>query len=198
MRLNLEQFPATMTYDDFEDIFMSTLDHHAPEKKKTIRGNHAPFISQSLSKAIMHRSKLKNIYNKNPNDLNKFAYKKKRNLCVNLLRKEKKKHYDNLDLRLVGDNRKFWHTIRPLFSEKNKSSTNNIVLVENNIITTNEKEVAEKLNNYFVDSVDNLFIEPFVQDEYGDVGSNDEINEIKAKFRYHPSVIRIKEYVKPN
>ena len=85
-----------MGYDDLREIFMSTLTFHAPERKKVVRGNQAPFFSQKLSKAIMHRSKLKNRYNKNPTEQNKINYKKQRNFCVNLLRREKKKYYNNL------------------------------------------------------------------------------------------------------
>ena len=37
------------------------LDKHAPiKKKKRVRGNEAPFMTNELSKAIMSRSKLKN------------------------------------------------------------------------------------------------------------------------------------------
>ena len=39
------------------------LNKHAPIKKKIMRFNNNPFMSKALRKAIMHRSKLKNIYN---------------------------------------------------------------------------------------------------------------------------------------
>ena len=58
----------TMSYDDFKEIFMKILNLHAPMKKKLVRGNNAPFMNKYLSKAIMHRSKLKNKYNKNPTE----------------------------------------------------------------------------------------------------------------------------------
>ena len=37
---------------------------HASIKKKILRFNNNPFMSKALRKAIMHKSKLKNIYNK--------------------------------------------------------------------------------------------------------------------------------------
>ena len=184
-----------MGYDDLKDIFMSTLNFHAPERKKTVRGNQAPFVNQKLSKAIMHRSKLKNRYNKNPNELNKINYKKQRNFCVNLLRREKKKYYDNLDINLLRDNRTFWKKVRPLFSDKNKTSSNNIIIVENDSITTNNEGVAEKLNSFFIDSVANLDIEPFLQEEPRNLDSNDEISRIIRKYSQHPSILKIKEHV---
>ena len=54
---------------------MQVLNWHAPKKTKVVRGNNSPFINKVLSKAFMHRSKLKNRYNKNPNELNERLYK---------------------------------------------------------------------------------------------------------------------------
>ena len=196
LKQNLDDFQGEMRYDDFKDIFMSTLDYHAPERKKTVRGNQAPFVSKKLSNTIMHRSKLKNRYNKIPNELNKNSYKRQRNFCVNLLRKEKKKFYETLDLNVLEDNRKFWQKIRPLFSEKNKTSTDNIIIVENDIITNEKIEVAEKLNNFFVDSVADLDIELFLNEKIRSTDSNDEIVKIIGKYKDHPSVLKIKEHVK--
>ena len=49
---------------------MKVLDQHAPIKKKYIRANDGKFMTKELRKAIMHRSKLKNKYNKNRTDDN--------------------------------------------------------------------------------------------------------------------------------
>ena len=81
---------VNMNYDDFKDVFMEVLNLHAPMKEKYIRGNNAPFMNQTLTKAFMHRSKLKNKYNKNPTNENKRLYNQHRNYCVSLLKKEKK------------------------------------------------------------------------------------------------------------
>ena len=62
-------------------------------------------MNNVLSKAFMHRSKLKNQYNKTPNEKNKSLYRKQRNFCLNLLRKEKRKYYNNLDLKIFEDNK---------------------------------------------------------------------------------------------
>ena len=65
-----------ISYDDFKETFMNALEKYAPLKKKTIRGNTAPCMNKPLSKAFMKRSRLKNKFNKNPNDANKVAFKK--------------------------------------------------------------------------------------------------------------------------
>ena len=69
----------------------------------------------------MHRSKLKNIFNKDPTDDSKKLYDQQRNYCASLLRKEKKKYYNNLDIKIFDDNRKFWKRVRPLFTDKQKA-----------------------------------------------------------------------------
>ena len=107
-----------MTYEQFKSIFIETLDNHAPMKRKMVRGNNAPFMNKTLSQAFMHRSKLKNKYNKFSTELNWSIYKKQRNHCVKLLKKEKKKYYSNLDMKIFDDNKKFWEAIKPLFSDK--------------------------------------------------------------------------------
>ena len=48
-----------------------------------------PFMSKALPKEIMHRSILKNNFNKNSNEENKRLYKRQRNFCVALLKREK-------------------------------------------------------------------------------------------------------------
>ena len=40
-------------YIKFEEVFLETLNKHAPVKQKTIRGNHAPYMTKGLRKAIM-------------------------------------------------------------------------------------------------------------------------------------------------
>ena len=118
-----------MQYDEFKDRFMDVLDWHAPMKKKVVRGNNAPFMNKVLSKAFMHRTKLKNQYNNTPNEKNKNLYKRQRNYCVNLLRKEERKYYNNLDIKIMEDNRKFWQCGKPIFSNKHNVLQKNIIIV---------------------------------------------------------------------
>ena len=143
----------TVDIDTFKSILLTVLDIHAPRKKKVVRGNNAPFTNKTLSRQFMHRSKLKNLYHKNPTESTKMQYKNQRNVCVSLLRKEKKKYYNNLDLKVFEDNRLFWKRIKPLFSEKIKLK-GNITIVEEGKVTSDKKKVAEMLNNYFIEAVE--------------------------------------------
>ena len=42
------------------NTFRKIVDKHAPLKRKTLRGNQAPFMTRELRKAIYNRSRLKN------------------------------------------------------------------------------------------------------------------------------------------
>ena len=72
---------------------------------------------------------------------------KETNLCVSLLKKAKKDHFANLDIKSVTDNKKFWQTVRPLFSNKVKDKTV-IKLVENGAMIDDESEIAKIFNEY--------------------------------------------------
>ena len=80
-------------------------------------------MSKTLSKAFMTRARLKNKYYKNSTPENKLAYTKQKNFCTNLLKREKKKYYSDLDTKIFDSNKKFWQRIKPLFSEKNYVET---------------------------------------------------------------------------
>ena len=188
----------TIIYDEFRVIFMTTLNWYAPMKKKIIRGNNAPFMNKTLSKEFMHRSKLRNNYYKNPTEENNDLYKKQRNYCVCLLKREKRNYYNNLDLNVFEDSRKFWRSVKPLFSDKQNIKNKNIIIVENDTIIANKKDVAEKLNNYFIEAVENLEIEHFLleNEETNITEHNDIIDPIIRKYRTHPSILKIKENVR--
>ena len=85
---------------------------------------------------------------KEKSDSARKAYTSQRNLCVNLLRKTKKNYFANLDVNSITDSRKFWQTVKPLFSNKlpHKETIN---LSENGQILNNDKKISVTFNNYF-------------------------------------------------
>ena len=137
---------------------MEMLGRHAPLKTKYVRANDQPFVTKELRKEHMKRSRLRNKYRKNKNVTNRIAYTKQRNVCVNLLKKIKKSYYENLQPSNISDNKKFWKTVKPLFSEKTMSS-DKITLIENDLIISKDQEVAETFNSFFSNAVKNLNID---------------------------------------
>ena len=90
-----------------------------------------------------------------------------------------------MDIKIFDDNKAFWKGIKPLFSNKQAIKQNNIVIVDNDGVTSDNLKVAEKLNNFFTDAVVNLDIIPFCPEPSLGNGIN-EVNKIIRKYMTHP------------
>ena len=175
----------TVDYSQFHEIFLKTLDAIAPIKKKILHFNHNPFMSKALRKAIMVRSKLKNKYNKNRTEENWDSYKKQRNFCVNLLRKTNKDYFNDLKIKNITDNKAFWKTIKPYFSNKGLNSSS-LILSEKNKIVTNDQDIENIMNNYFTGITSHLNLKP------DQISHSENLTNIIENFRNHESIQRIK------
>ena len=185
---------SELDFATIRKIFMEILDKFAPLKKKYIRANHSKFVTKELSKAIMLRSKLRNQFLKTKTQESKLKYNKQRNLCVSITRKAKRSYYENLDLKEITDSKKFWATVKPLFSNKIKS-TEYITLEENVKVTSNDKELARIFNEFFVNIVPNLGINTNHSFLINTDNENDPIEKAIAKYKNHPSIISIKKFM---
>ena len=182
-----EMNTRVINFSEFNERVETVLNEHAPIKKKCIRANDGPFMTKALRKAIYTRTSLRNRYNKNRTQENWNAFKRQRNKCVKLLRQAKIDYYKNLDVKCLTDNRKFWKTIKPLFSEKIKASPK-INLLENEVLVTDDREVANIFNEYFISITEVLGIQ-----EPKDIlkpieGLHDPIEVAIKKFSSHPSI----------
>ena len=174
---------------------MVILNRHAPVKQKYVRTNDNPFMTKYLRKEHMLRSRLRNKYYREKTAASALAYKKQRNKCVTLLKKAKKSYFGNLNPSIVCDNKNFWKTIKPLFSEQ-AMSTNSITLIENNTIIDDDKVLSEVFNGSFRNAVKNLNIEPyepFSIDRHENSIDDDPICRAIRKYENHLSILKIKE-----
>ena len=144
----------------------------------------------------MNRTHLRNRYNNDKTDDNKKAFKKQRNLCVKLLREAKREYYKNIDLKSLNDNRKFWKTVKPLFSGKVKT-TSSVTLLENDEIVSDDKAVAEIFNDYFANITSSLGIEETGSNVVSTDGVDDPVELAIIKYSLHPSIKRITENFHP-
>ena len=103
-------------------------------------------MTKALRKPIMHRSKLKSIFHKTRAIEDWKNYKKQRNSCVNLLCNIKKDYFLKLNVKDLADNKKFWKSIKPFFSNKGLNS-HKLMLREKD---TEEKALATLMNKWFV------------------------------------------------
>ena len=73
---------------------------------------------------------------------------KKKFLFVKILRKSEKNFYNNLNVKRIPDNNKFWKTIKSNFTAKTLKDER-ITLVEGDKVITKEKDVLKKFKDHF-------------------------------------------------
>ena len=119
------------------------------------------------------------------------AYNKQRNICVSLLRETKRDYFANLDTKTMKDNRKFWKTVNPLFSEKSYSKESISLINKDGLITENE-DLAKTFNIFFSNILNNLGIEDIPDDESNLSNIDDPMLKVIAKYENHPGILRDK------
>ena len=144
-------------------------------------------MTKSLRKAIMHRSKLKNVYNKTKANEDRENYKKQRNFCVNLLRNTEKDYFQKLNIKDLTDNKKLWKIIKPFFSNK---GLNKLILREKDVLITDDKALATLMNKYFVNITADLDLK---RDSETLSYTWTSASSILQKFHCHQSILKIQK-----
>ena len=92
-----------------------------------------------------------------------------------------------LNHKVVSDNRKFWKTVGPLFSEKafHKES---IILNNSNKIISNNEELTEIFNKHFSKIVENVDIEETLASNIASSDITDAVFNAIKKYEDHPSI----------
>ena len=77
-----------------------------------------------------------------------ITIKKQRNFCINLLGKTKNDYFENININDVNDNKKFWKTTKPFFSDKGLN-INKLMLIEDNNLISKKSVLANTMSQYF-------------------------------------------------
>ena len=143
-----QRLASSSHFEEFFDKFLATLNENAPLKKKKIRYNHQVFMSKTLRKAIMKRSKLRNIFNKKRSSESWQNDKRLRNIYSNTLKATKKTFFGSLSINEITDERKFRKTVTPFSSDKCKTSKNTVITEKNETLKDN-KNISNTFSQYF-------------------------------------------------
>ena len=159
-----------LEFDRFKTALDEAIQRHAPIKKQYVRAKEASFINKKINKEIMKRSRLRNKFLNPKSDINRKANNKHRNLCVSLIRSEKKNFFSNINASDITANKTFWNRVKPFFIDKIKTKSK-ITHIEKNIVSqegqekivsekiiTEDQAVAEIFNTFFSNTVPNLKI----------------------------------------
>ena len=114
--------------------------------------------------------------------------------CSRLYKKERKKFFYKLDIKLVTDNKKFQITIK-LFLNDKVSKSSKITLVEGDEIISADKDIAQKVYEFYKNAVSSLNIQCGFQFANEFDGLEDSVEIAIQTFKNHPSIMSIKENI---
>ena len=107
--------------DRFKSAFEETMQIPAPMKKQYVRAKPGPFTNKKIKKKIIKRSRLKKTFLNTKSDINRKKYNKHCNLCVSLIKSEKKNFISNINTSYITDNKNFRKTVKLFFTDKVKT-----------------------------------------------------------------------------
>ena len=94
----------------------------------------------------------------------------------------------------VSNNKKFWKTIKPSFTEKS-NNLQNITLVINNKIVNDKQTLVDSFNNYFSNITDELMITNNFSYLSDSSHINDPIFKAIHKYQNHPTILLLKNVI---
>ena len=174
-------------YKYFQDIFVHTLNKHAPVKEN-LRFKHNSSMTKTLRKVIMHRYKL-NMYiiylgqlKFGNNESKEFLYKSSFKNYKRLFAKT------TLNVNHLSDNKEFWEKIKPYFS--NKSWNSNKILLKEKGRHISDRKKPEKLMNLSINITGELDLR---RDTETFLVATITLDEVLEKFQYHPKIKQIRK-----
>ena len=171
-------------FDDIDDMAWYTsslikyvVDYHAPIKSKIVRSQSVPYMNSALRKAQYQRNMARNKFKK----YGKSYWEENRRLRNQVVKIRKNSMRKYFEQRCSKQDKNFWKTISPFFSDKKFKNGNHIALSENNGIINDQHRVAEMFNDYFSTVAMGIGFDDNV------TSATDAIN----KHSSHPSVLKI-------
>ena len=149
---------ANNKFEIFHEHFMKTSEKHVPLKKisKTkMKQQQKPWITAAIRKSISVREKNFKKFIKTNNHTFYDNYKLYRNKINHLIKKSKSNYFKSYFERFRENSKKIWTGINKILY-KTFSTTQNIVLNQNGKIISNQKNVADEFNNFFINVGQNL------------------------------------------
>lgn len=149
-------FHVAHTFDDIDDVYYvhetllkEVINDHAPLKTKRPRKNPPPYMNSEYRKIIYKTRQAHNKFLKNKTPQNWKNYRKLRNDKENIKRTSIKNYFSE---RCGGGpkSKDFWSTIKPFFSSKLNSNTSEIILKDNSNIISDQTEVCNILNDFYI------------------------------------------------
>ena len=163
MRKEMQTFnlDTTLWLDDPEqvaEILTTTinlaLDKLAPHKTINPRKNYAPHLTQETKNLMKERDQKKADYIKSKNPEKREEYRILRNKAVKAQTKNKQEWAENLFKKGITDSKQLWRAVKTINGDNTRESIN--MLVKDGMIIKKNTDMANHLNNSFINKVKNL------------------------------------------
>lgn len=155
--------------DRINNYLFDILDDVAPLTKKVVSGKwiNKPWINGNIIDMIKKKDKLYKVAIKTKSIIDMNKHKVIRNRVVDLIRVSKQEYYEFNVVNNKNDSRKMWKTLKELIGDKKNS--NSIKEIQfGKKVESDSCIIANKLNNYFIDSINNIVKEINCDDDSND------------------------------
>ena len=138
----------------FTDIVTEALDECAPVRTFTIKPGYRPGLTEEAKKLMKERDEARRELKRSPGEKKILheKYKKLRNRTTQQIRRDTIKGNGKRIEEANGEN-ELWKVVKEINAPRREVSW---TLTENNQTITDEKEIAEKFNHYFIDKIEEL------------------------------------------
>ena len=123
-------------------------------KTESFERKSCSFVSKELRKAIYTRSRFRNRFLKNPDEINSKLCKQQRNKCVSIRRKLIQHHFSNVTSNRIISNKVFWKAIKPFLTNKDCLEKSDIMLRDDEKMITDEKKLVQLFNDHYINIVE--------------------------------------------
>ena len=123
-----------------------------------------------------------------------MAYKKQRNFCVSLRRKCMKNCLKKLTEKGLTTNKSFWKFMKPFLTNKGFTGNNDITLIHQNKIISDEKQLTKLFNSYYINVIEKSSDTKTFGINFKNT-SVQSVRDIVNSYENNPSIIKIKQVV---
>ena len=142
-------------------------------------------MNGELHRAVRVKTRLHNIYRKRPIKHNWERYRQQRNVTTNI-RKNAIRDYFNNKCSGGPRNCNFWKTMKPFLTNKGAKDGSSIMIRTEDSIETNPKEVANLMNNFYVNIATEIGGK--ISLDQGILSNKDHISKCVTHFKDHTSI----------
>ena len=146
-------------YDFFQNEYLKVIEKHAPLKTLTLnemRWKQKPWITKGIQKSIKRKDILYRKFLRSKSFFWENRYKLYRNNIKKMIFFSKKRYYANYFAEHELNAKKVWAGINGIIHKKSKNNFDDIFINEKGDITTNQKIVTNKFNQFYTSMADDL------------------------------------------